>query len=331
MPNETQIKKEPSELRKRYIIRFIGRIIVLVIATLLFFFKRDEFDVLEGFNFFRKFSLFHLLWGIWVVDMLLQLIPVKNHISLGSQKHLRYHFQMAKERINIPALKKYISSITRSAYKVMILWVALIAVIAGFYYTGVFTKAHLLMISVLFYVFDLVCVLIWCPFRLIMGNKCCTTCRIFNWDHFMMFSPVIFAGGFYVTKSVIVYPLYVPLCTNKPDAGNSINGKTGGGANVSVPDGADGDSKPLGNKRLEKVLDGSVLMLEAKTTQPYDAGNYIALSPSSAPATVYHFNERTDQGADWDRHNLKTNVLIKDGHVETLGANARLSPYGMVQ
>ena len=197
MPNETQIKKEPSGLRKRYIIRFIGRIIVLVIATLLFFFKRDEFDVLEGFNFFRKFSLFHLLWGIWVVDMLLQLIPVKNHISLGSQKHLRYHFQMAKERINIPALKKYIASITRSAYKVMILWVALIAVIAGFYYTGVFTKAHLLMISVLFYVFDLVCVLIWCPFRLIMGNKCCTTCRIFNWDHFMMFSPVIFAGGFY--------------------------------------------------------------------------------------------------------------------------------------
>ncbi|MBQ8753831.1 MAG: prepilin-type N-terminal cleavage/methylation domain-containing protein [Lentisphaeria bacterium] len=134
-----------------------------------------------------------------------------------------------------------------------------------------------------------------------------------------------------VTKSVIVYPLYVPLCTNKPDAGNSINGKTGGGANISVPDGADGDSKPLGNKRLEKVLDGSVLMLEAKTTQPYDAGNYIALSPSSAPATVYHFNERTDQGADWDRHNLKTNVLIKDGHVETLGANARLSPYGMIQ
>ena len=24
-----------------------------------------------------------------------------------------------------------------------------------------------------------------------MHNKCCTTCRIFNWDHAMMFSPLI--------------------------------------------------------------------------------------------------------------------------------------------
>ena len=51
------------------------------------------------------------------------------------------------------------------------------------------------MISVLFYVCDLICVLIWCPFRLIMKNRCCTTCRIFNWDHLMMFSPLIFVGG----------------------------------------------------------------------------------------------------------------------------------------
>ena len=58
-------------------------------------------------------------------------------------------------------------------------------------------KMWLFMIAVFFYVCDLICVLIWCPFRLIMKNKCCTTCRIFNWDHLMMFSPLIFIGGFY--------------------------------------------------------------------------------------------------------------------------------------
>jgi hypothetical protein len=30
-----------------------------------------------------------------------------------------------------------------------------------------------------------------------MKNRCCTTCRIFNWDHLMMFSPLFFMGGFY--------------------------------------------------------------------------------------------------------------------------------------
>ncbi|MBQ8537093.1 MAG: hypothetical protein IJ461_06810, partial [Clostridia bacterium] len=30
-----------------------------------------------------------------------------------------------------------------------------------------------------------------------MKNRCCTTCRIFNWDHLMMFSPLVFIHSFY--------------------------------------------------------------------------------------------------------------------------------------
>ena len=60
------------------------------------------------------------------------------------------------------------------------------------------------MISIFFYVCDLICVLVWCPFRLIMKNKCCTTCRIFNWDHLMMFSPLIFCGGFFSISLVVI-------------------------------------------------------------------------------------------------------------------------------
>jgi len=57
---------------------------------------------------------------------------------------------------------------------------------------------------VCFYVCDLICVLIWCPFRLLMKTRCCTTCRIFNWDHLMMFSPLIFMGGFYAVSLVVL-------------------------------------------------------------------------------------------------------------------------------
>ena len=197
MPKNENARPKSSALRKRYVMRLIGRCIVLVIATLLLLFDKEQFYVMKGLNFFHKLSLFHILWGIWVIDMLLQLVPVKNHIPLGSQKHLKHHFREVKERISKESLKKYISNTTRAAYRVMILWLALIAVIAALFYTGVLEAEHLLMISVLFYVFDLICVLIWCPFRLMLGNKCCTTCRIFNWDHFMMFSPVVFAGGFF--------------------------------------------------------------------------------------------------------------------------------------
>ena len=192
--------KKASALRERYIWRFVGRIIVLIISALILFLKSDQFDVLDGFSFFKKFSVFHLLWIIWITDMVLQLIPARKIIPIGSQKHLRAHFVRVKEKINKDALKNYILNTTRSAYRVMILWCVLLGAIACLFYTGILAKPIMLMISILFYVFDLVCVLIWCPFRLMMGNKCCTTCRIFNWDHFMMFSPVVFIGGFYAVS-----------------------------------------------------------------------------------------------------------------------------------
>ncbi len=186
-----------SKTRKKYIIRLIGRCVVLVVCALLCFIRPESFDILEGMNFFKKLSPFHLLWVIWIIDMLLQVIPVKNEVPLGSQKLFAKRFKPIREKINSKALKKYITSTTSSAYMVMILWTVLIAVIGLLYFNGIIGKTGLFMISVVFYVCDLICVLIWCPFRLMMRTKCCTTCRIFNWDHLMMFSPMIFICGFY--------------------------------------------------------------------------------------------------------------------------------------
>jgi len=149
-----------------------------------------------------KLSPLHLLWGIWVLDMLQQIVPVKNKVPLGSQKLFKNRFRPIRDKINGEALKGYIISTTRAAYKVLILWCALIGAIGVLYYKGVIGKTGLFMISVLFYVCDLICVLIWCPFRLMMRTRCCTTCRIFNWDHLMMFSPLIFMGGFYAGSLV---------------------------------------------------------------------------------------------------------------------------------
>jgi hypothetical protein len=72
------------------------------------------------------------------------------------------------------------------------------------YYTHVIDNAFLFMVTVLFYVGDLVCVLIWCPFRLILHTRCCTTCRIYNWDHLMMFTPIMFIGSLYSTVLVLL-------------------------------------------------------------------------------------------------------------------------------
>ena len=180
--------------------RLAGRCVLLVLCVILYFAKPDIFAVLHGWNFFRQFSILHILWLIWVLDMLWQLIPAKGYISLGSQKHFLHRFRPITEKINYPALKEHIISTTKSAYKVFAIWIAMLAVLAVLYLTGILKREHIFLISVLFYVCDLICVLIWCPFRLIMKNRCCTTCRIYNWDHLMMFSPFILIPGAYTTS-----------------------------------------------------------------------------------------------------------------------------------
>ena len=136
--------------------------------------------------------------------MISQLFPVKD-IALGSQKFFKERFRPALHKLlDLNKLKEYIIKTNKAAGKVLLLWILFIAVISLLKIVGVLKNEHLLLISIAFYVCDLICVLIWCPFRLMLGNKCCTTCRIFNWDHMMMFTPMLMVGSFFSISLLVL-------------------------------------------------------------------------------------------------------------------------------
>ena len=180
------------------------RIVFFLVCAWLFFFRPEDFDIIKQGGFFDRFSILHVLWLIWIADMLLQLLPVRHIVPLGSQKHMKICFKEIKEKINYKSLKEYVSSTTKAAYRVLILWVLLLSAIGALYFTGVIDHKWLFMISAAFYVCDLICVLIWCPFRLMLGTRCCTTCRIYNWDHMMMFTPMMFIISWYCTSLLLL-------------------------------------------------------------------------------------------------------------------------------
>ena len=192
-----------SEIRKKYFIRLYFRILIFI-ACIIMCFKPNFYDILNGMNFFKEFHILHILWFIWIVDIFLQIIPIKNKIALGSQKLFKNRYKASDKPISLEKIKNYIVKTTKSAYIVMIIWTVLTLIIGLLYYFNVINKTGMFMISIFFYMCDLICVLVWCPFRLTMKNKCCTTCRIFNWDHLMMFSPLIFIGGFYSISLVVM-------------------------------------------------------------------------------------------------------------------------------
>ncbi len=207
-------KQKVSTLRKIYIARLIIRILILAACVLIAVYFPQQLQVLEGWNFFHMLTPLHLLWVLWVLDMLWQLIPVKNKIALGSQKLFQFRFIPSEDlkRINYKNLRDYIIRTTKQAYKVMLLWAAAIVFLTLLRYFNIISDTYLFLFTVTFYVCDLICVLIWCPFRLILKNRCCTTCRIFNWDHLMMFTPMLFVRGFYslslLLMSILVWLIW---------------------------------------------------------------------------------------------------------------------------
>ena len=116
-----------------YFVRLYGRIAIFIICLIMCFIYPQGFEILNGNNFFKEVSVFHLLWLVWVVDMILQIIPVKNKLALGSQKLFANRFRPIREKINYKALKHYVTTTTQAAYKVMLIWALFIAIIGILY------------------------------------------------------------------------------------------------------------------------------------------------------------------------------------------------------
>ena len=211
-----------SVMRKNYIFRFVGRALVLLAAIAVYILHPESFSVLEGMNFFRKFSILHLLWALWVLDMVLQMIPSRRFIALGSQKQFGKHFQPAPRTPHPETLRGFIKTSNRSAGVVLIIWILLVLVLGGLYLLGILDRGIMVLISTAFYVCDLICVLFWCPFRVFfMKNRCCTTCRIFNWDHLMMFVHLLFIPSFFTLSlgiaSVIIFLVWELMFFRHPE------------------------------------------------------------------------------------------------------------------
>lgn len=112
--------------------------------------------------------------------------------SMGCQKQFARNFRP------MPAGKHGFVKPRRHGTLMAASWVVLNGLIGLMYFLGWIDKGILVLISLAYGVCDLICILFFCPFQTwMMKNKCCNTCRIYNWDYAMMFTPLLFVGGFW--------------------------------------------------------------------------------------------------------------------------------------
>ena len=89
-------------------------------------------------------------------------------------------------------------------------WIVLSLFVGFLYYIDIIDPGFLILLSLALSVLDIICIVFFCPFQSwILKNRCCTTCRIYNWDFAMMFTPLWVAPGllnyYLVGLSLIVF------------------------------------------------------------------------------------------------------------------------------
>ncbi len=131
-----------------------------------------------------------VIWLFFVIDMLLRFFPSRFE-SMGCQKQFARNYK--------PTGKAFGAEHRFTPIRAVIIsWLLLNGAIGAAYLAGWIDQGILLLISMVYAVCDMVCILFFCPFQTwMMGNRCCTTCRIYNWDYAMMFTPFLFIPRFY--------------------------------------------------------------------------------------------------------------------------------------
>ena len=131
------------------------------------------------------------VWIFFVMEMILRFFPSKLE-SMGCQKQFKRNYSSKGSGI------RPVNQSWKRTAMVAGVWLLLNGMIGLLYFAGVLDKGLLIIISLAFSVCDIICILFFCPFQTwFMLNRCCGSCRIYNWDFAMMFTPLIFIPSLY--------------------------------------------------------------------------------------------------------------------------------------
>ncbi len=188
--SETKKKIKLSVISSLHYFKLFFRSCLFVAALVLYMINRDEIDAPFGDGARMPFIL-GFIWIVFAVEMVLRMFPSKLE-SMGCQKQFKRNYKPTKEGA------KPVNQSGIVTFAVFAAWVALNAMIGILYYAHIIDEGILLLVALFYSVCDMICILFFCPFQTwFMKNRCCASCRIYNWDYAMMFTPFFFVPHTY--------------------------------------------------------------------------------------------------------------------------------------
>ena len=194
------MKKHFSRIMITHYVKFGLRSFLLLLCLVMYIVNRVLNPNLVLTENLPLMLCFGISWLVILVDMMLRLFPSKLE-SMGCQKQFKKNHAIP---LNKGDIKKSKTSWV-SVLLIALAWIGLNGVFAILYYTHVIDQSILMIIGLAYSVCDLICILFFCPFQTwFMKNKCCNTCRIYNWDYAMIVTPLMFIQNIFAWSLVSV-------------------------------------------------------------------------------------------------------------------------------
>ena len=203
------MKFKPSKITLLHYIKFAYRSALLVAGIVLYIIlcvNGQSISFGSPFELFTNISvqsvLLTLVWLVYFVEMILRLFPSK-HESMGCQKQFKRNYEPTgrEEATNVSGWRTFV---------VLLSWLILNGIFGALYFFGIIDAGILFLISLAYGVCDMICILFYCPFHSVFfRNRCCSDCRIYNWDFVMMFTPFAFVAGHWFTATLLGLSLII--------------------------------------------------------------------------------------------------------------------------
>ena len=179
-----------------YLVKLGCRLTIFGILLGFYLYNRPALNEIVNQHFLYHFTALHIVWGIFMIIMIMHIIP-NNRLSMAWRKARENVYREVPGYSELQLLR-FVQIQNVRAWKVMLAWLSFNAVFGVLYLLDIIKSGDLLMLTVFYFLSDYICILFYCPFQsILMKNKCCINCRIYDWGHFMMFTPMLFIKNFF--------------------------------------------------------------------------------------------------------------------------------------
>ena len=171
-------------------IRLIYRSVLFLVLLVMYITYRYHRSADITYRLERQPIIIFIIWAVFMTEMVFRFFP-SDFESPGCQKQFARNY-VKSGRTDI------VVHDNNATVLVALIWICFNAVFGALFMMRIFDEGIMLLISCVYSVCDMICILFFCPFQSwFLKNKCCCACRIYNWDYAMMFTPLFFVRRSY--------------------------------------------------------------------------------------------------------------------------------------